>query len=177
MRMLMLVASLAAVVALAMTTEAAPRADRHTGATGGVDVTKDTSATTRARAVRFAIDRQEAARYRGLQVEASADAESQERAIQEQIAQQLSWLDFVPTHRVDHFRWIPEQLGLPILGWRGRIVTTSQAADGVRVTVQVAPIAGIGTADHTRETYLISDGHLVHLASEGAPSRGVTTFP
>jgi hypothetical protein len=176
MRKLMLAASIAALIAVAMTTEAAQRGRRQAGTTGVINVPKDTPTTAQARAVNLAMERQEADRYRGLSVEADPDAQGEELAVQERIADQLSRLDYVPAHRVEHFRWIPEQLGLPILGWRGRIVAAAPDPDGVRITVRVTPIAGIGTADHTLEFYLYSNGRLVHVASEGATSRGVTTF-
>jgi hypothetical protein len=176
MRTLMLAASIAALFAVAMTTEGAQRGRRAAGAAGSINVPKDTPATAQASAIALEMERQRAGSYRGLEVKPHPDAKGEALAIQERIADRLARLDYVPAQRIEHFRWIPEQLGLPIAGWRGQIVAAEPAQDGVRITMKVAPIAGVGTADHMLESYLYTNGRLVHLASEGAPSRGVTIF-
>ncbi len=181
MRKLMLATLIAALIAVALTSvaptsEAAPRGRRQAGAARPVYASKDTPATTKALAIQLAMERKKAARYRGLSVKADPNAEGEELAVQERIADQLSRLDYVPAHRVEHFRWIPEELGLTIYGWRGRIISAVPAPNGVTVTMRVAPIVPIGTGAHTLESYFYSKGRLVHLASQAGSFHGVTTY-
>lgn len=177
MRKFMLAALIAAFVAVTLTTQAAQRGRRQAKAPRSVFVAKNSPAAARALAWNLEMDRQKAERCRGLSVEPHPEAKGDERATQERIADLLSRQDYVPAHRVEHFRWIPEQMGMTIAGWRGRIVETARAPGGVLVKVKITPIAGLGTSDHTLESYLsTNDGRLVHVASEGAPSRGVITF-
>ncbi len=175
MRKFLLAASSAALITVALTSEAAQRGRRQAGATDSIYVSKDTPVTARNRELNLAVERQKSEQYRGLSVEPHPAASGQAFVVQERIANLLGRLDYVPAHRVEHFRWIPE-MGMTISGWRGQIVETAPAPNGIRVTVKVKPIVALGTKDYTLESYLYTDGRLVHFASEGAPSRGVTTF-
>ena len=167
MRILLFTASIAALIAVTMTTEAAQR-KRSRGAV-----------TSRARDISNSlpnVEVQEAPKYLGFSVEPELDAKGEDLEFQQAIAAQLSLLDYVPDYRVEHFRWISDELVVPIQGWRGRIVSADPIADGACITVRVVPIAGIGTKDHTLEYYLYVDGRLTYIASDGTATRGVTTF-
>jgi hypothetical protein len=184
MRKIMFAASIVAVIAAALTTEAAHRSRRQAQAPEAPQppqprpplFTKDTPAAARLRAMQDPVVRQAAEPYRGLSVEPDPEATGDTLALQERIAALLARMDYVPAHRVDHFRWITEEMRLKIVGWHGRILETKPTRDGIRVLMKVWPVAGIGTSDHTLESYLYADGRLVHLNSEGAPTRGLVFF-
>jgi hypothetical protein len=105
--------------------------------------------------------------YHGIAIKTSPKAKHHNLAIQKEIAALMTRLDFVPNHRVDHYKWVA-RYGGKITGWDASIVDVTPVDEGVVVVIRVYP-------DHTSpfivlndivlEKYLISDGQLHYLES------------
>jgi hypothetical protein len=178
MRKSILASSITLLAVVTLTTQAAPREKQQAEAPKPVFVSKNSPAAERAvRAMEK--DRERRYSYRGLSVEPHPEAAGDELAMQERIAALMARLDYVPAHRAEHFRWVHDELNMPIYGWKGKIAESHHTPDGVVVTVRIWPIAPFGTGDNTLETYLYNKaGRLIHLHSEGAALRAgrVSTF-
>jgi len=178
MRNFMLAVSTALlVVVVSLTTQAAQREKQQAEAPKPVFIPKNSPAAERALAINLMKEQEKQNSYKGLSVEPHPEAEGDELAMQERIAALMARLDYVPAHHAEHFRWVHDEKGMPIYGWWGRIVGTERAPEGVVVTVRISVLAPFRTTDHTLETYLYNKaGRLVHLHSEGAPSRGLIIY-
>jgi hypothetical protein len=177
MRKSILVASITLlVVVVTLTTQAAQRDKPQAKAPKPVFIPKNSPAAERAlRAMEQEQEKQNS--YKGLSVEPHPDAEGDELAIQQRIAALMARLDYVPAHRAEHFRWVHDEKGMPIYGWRGKILESHHTPDGVVVTVRVWATTPFESRDYTEETYLYNKaGRLVHLHSEAAPSRGLIIY-
>jgi hypothetical protein len=105
--------------------------------------------------------------YHGIAIKTSPKAKHHNLAIQKDIAALMTRLDFVPNHRVDHYKWVA-RYGGKITGWDGWIVDVTPVDEGVVVVIGVYPVhtsPWIVLNDIVLEKYLISDGQLHYLES------------
>lgn len=91
-----------------------------------------------------------------------------------EVAARLSALDFVPSQRLEHFRWCSRD-GLLCNGWLGCIDRVAPDPRGTLVTVRITPRlesptnAITSTPDCLVETYLLSGGKFIFLGAAPAP--------
>lgn len=116
--------------------------------------------------------------YRGITVTLRPEAGGIDRLFQQEVAEALQRLDFVPDRRVEHFQ---ELLRLPIVltGWDGTIEESAAIPGGLLVCLKVVPRNTGGMAsvnDYVMESYLYSQGRLEYLGLDRPELPGVITF-
>ena len=116
--------------------------------------------------------------YKGLRVVVPPDIEGQELALQRQVGAMLTRLEFIPTNRLKHFRFLTENGQSTITGWSARIVDMAPANHGYVVTLYVSAdfAEGFQNTTFTIERYFISDSGIKHLSTVGAPVPRVSVF-
>ena len=129
-------------------------------------------------AQRIAAAREESLRYKGIDIKLQPGIDGPTQRMQSAAARLLERLDYVPSHRIDTYRWLTDTGQYSISAWHAEVLDSKKVAAGSVLKVQVWAEfgdSGLGTAVHTIETYLYTpDGTIEHLDSVAPKASKIT---